>query len=130
MQDLKEQAGTWQYSRVPIWDKSPEDIVGLANRRDVLLAIGEDRWATTLGDIMRPVHFVLEIHRLNALLERFLETRQHLLVALDEHGAFVGVVTLEDLIEEILGEEIVDEFDRVTDLRQLAHARRDKTLKR
>jgi len=124
------QAGSWQHSRVPVYDKSPEDIVGLANRRDVLLAIAEDRFTTTLGDIMRPVDFILEIHRLNGLLERFLETRQHLLVVLDEHGEFAGVVTLEDLIEEILGEEIVDEFDRVTDLRQLAHARRDKTLKR
>jgi len=130
MQSLREQAGSWQHSRVPVWDKSPEDIVGLANRRDVLLAIGEDRWTTTLGDIMRPVDFILEIHRLDGLLERFLETRQHLLVVLDEHGELAGVVTLEDLIEEILGEEIVDEFDRVTDLRQLAHARRDRTLKR
>jgi len=129
MQDLRQQAGSWQHSRVPIWDKSEEDIVGLANRRDVLLAIAEDRWSTTLGEIMRPVHFILEIHRLDGLLERFLETRQHLLVVLDEHGSLAGVVTLEDLIEEILGEEIVDEFDRVTDLRQLAHQRRDKTLK-
>ncbi len=130
MREIREHAGTWQHSRVPVYDKSPEDIVGLANRRDVLLAIGEDRWTTTLGDIMRPVHFILEIHRLDRLLERFLETRQHLLVVLDEHGELAGVVTLEDLIEEILGEEIVDEFDRVTDLRQLAHARRDKTLER
>ncbi len=130
MRDLRERAARWQHSRVPVWDKSPEDIVGLAHRRDVLVAIGEDRWDTTLADLMRPVDFILTIHPLDTLLDRFLETKQHLLVVLDELGGLAGVVTLEDLMEEILGEEIVDEFDQITDLRRLAHDRRERTLHR
>ena len=58
----------------------------------------------------------------------FLERRQHLFVVIDEYGGLAGVLTLEDVLETILGKEIVDESDQVADMRELAHRRRQQTL--
>ncbi|MFO7818550.1 MAG: CBS domain-containing protein, partial [Desulfovibrionales bacterium] len=72
---------------------------------------------------------VLETLTLDQLLVQFLESRLHLFVVLDEYGGVAGVVTLEDVLEEILGREIVDETDEVADLRDLARKRRKSLLK-
>ena len=75
---------------------------------------------------MRPVRFVLETVTLDSLLRKFLGSRVHLFVVLDEYGGVAGVVTLEDVLEEILGSEIVDETDQVVDMRELARQQRDE----
>jgi len=67
---------------------------------------------------------VVESAKLDQLLRTFLEQRQHLMVVTDEYGSVSGIVTLEDVLEEILGREIVDEFDRVADLRAFARQQR------
>ena len=74
------------------------------------------------------MHFVAESHTLDRILHIFLEQRQHLFVVIDEYGGMAGVLALEDILEEILGSEIVDESDRVDDLRELARRRRQQTL--
>ncbi len=117
------------YSRVPIYDKDLDDVVGVVHRRDVLSAMADDRHNVTLEKLMKPVHFVLESITLDRLLRMFLEGKQHMFVVLDEFGGLSGVVTLEDVLEEILGKEIVDEFDEVTDMRELAHQRRREAMK-
>ena len=76
---------------------------------------------------MYPVHFVVETAKLDQLLRTFLERRQHLVVVTDEFGTVSGIVTLEDVLEEILGREIVDEFDKVPDLRAFARQQRAAT---
>ncbi len=116
------------HSRVPVYAKDFDEIVGIVHRRDVLAAIGQDRFGTTIKELMRPVHFVVDSAPLDRLLRTFLERRQHLVVVIDEFGGFAGVVTLEDVLEEILGREIVDEFDSVADLREVARRRRHATL--
>ena len=73
---------------------------------------------------MRPAHFVVESAKLDQLLRIFLEQRQHLMVVTNEFGTVSGIVTLEDVLEEILGHEIVDEFDQVADLRAFAREQR------
>jgi CBS domain containing-hemolysin-like protein len=75
---------------------------------------------------MKPVQFVVETLTLDKLLIKFLGTRTHLFVVLDEYGGVAGVVTLEDVLEEILGKEIVDETDEVADLRAYARRQREK----
>ncbi len=127
--DLRHEAAGWAHSRIPVYDKDSEDIIGIVHRGDVLAAIAEDRWEKKISDLMKPVHFVLEILTLDRLLRMFLERRQHLFVVVDEFGGLAGVVTLEDVLEEILGQEIVDERDQVIDMRELAHRRREQTLK-
>jgi CBS domain containing-hemolysin-like protein len=113
-----------RHSRVPVYDDDPDDVVGIIHRRDILQAAAKDQFDTTLDQLMRPVHFVVEGARLDKLLRAFLEQHQHLMVVTDEFGTVSGIVTLEDVLEEILGEEIVDEFDHVTDLRAFARQQR------
>jgi CBS domain containing-hemolysin-like protein len=116
------------HSRVPVYDTDPEDIVGIVHRRDILHAAAKDEFDTTLDQLMHPVHFVVETDKLDQLLRTFLERRQHLVVVTGEFGAVRGIVTLEDILEEILGREIVDEFDHVVDLR--AFARQQRSVRR
>ncbi|MFP4658266.1 MAG: CBS domain-containing protein, partial [Desulfonatronovibrionaceae bacterium] len=98
-------------------------------RREVLEALANDQDDLTLEELMKPVQFVLYTLSLEKLLVKFLESRLHLFVVLDEYGGVAGVVTLEDVLEEILGREIVDETDEVADLRKLARQRRARLLK-
>lgn len=119
-----------KHSRVPVFDVDPDDLVGVVHRRDVLSAVANTRADVRIDSLMRPVQFVVESTTLDDLLHTFLDRREHLVAVIDEYGAFVGIVTLEDVLEELIGREIVDEFDQVTDLRAHAHRRRDELLKR
>jgi CBS domain containing-hemolysin-like protein len=117
----------WQTGRIPVYaGDDPEDMVGIVYRRDVLDALAQDRDGQTMAEIMQPARFVLETLTLDRLLIKFLGSRTHLYVVLDEYGGVAGVVTLEDVLEEILGKEIVDETDVVADMRALARSRRER----
>ncbi len=126
--DIRDEAGNWVHGRVPIYDKDAEDIVGIAHRREILNAIGQDEFDKKLIDLIHPVHFVADDLTLDQLLRQFLERKQHMFVVLGEFGGVAGVVTLEDVLEEMLGQEIVDEFDEVENMRELAKQRRDELM--
>ena len=79
---------------------------------------------------MRPGDFIAETLSVNRLLRRLLETGQHLVLVIDEYGGLAGLVTLEDVLEEIIGIEIVDEFDPAVDMRELAHRRRQQSMEK
>ncbi|WP_432737031.1 hemolysin family protein [Maridesulfovibrio sp. FT414] len=119
----------WPHSRIPVYEgDDPEDIVGVIYRRFVFETLADDEDDVKLSELMRPVRFVLENITLDKLLVKFLESRMHLFVVLDEYGGMSGVVTLEDVMEEILGSEIVDETDQVVDMRELARRRRKELV--
>ena len=126
--EAREEGDFWHYSRIPVYDEDNEDMVGIVLRRSVLEELAADRHSTRLQEIMRPVHFVLESVTLDKLLPMFLELRMHLFVVLDEYGGLAGVVSLEDVVEEIIGKEIVDETDRVEDLRTLAKRKKKQLI--
>jgi len=113
----------WTHSRVPIYANDSEDIVGVLLRQEVVKAIAEHRYEIRLSELMQPVHFVLDFFSLDRVLEMFLKRRQHLFVAINEYGDLKGVVTLEDVLEEILGREIVDEGDQVINMRKMARGK-------
>ncbi len=119
-----------KHTRVPVYDEDPEDVVGLVHRMDVLMATAGERSESTLEELMRPIEFVVETTPLDQLLRTFLERRRHMVAVIDEFGGFAGIVTLEDVLEELIGHEIVDESDQITDLRAYAHDRRDAILNR
>ncbi len=119
-------SGRWEHSRIPVFDKSPEDVVGIVHTKDVLVALAKDQTDDLLANLMRPIHFVAETARLNMVLGEFLELRQHLFAVIDEYGGLAGLITLEDILEEILGREIVDESDEVEDKQALARELRFK----
>lgn len=114
----------WHFSRIPVYGEDNEDLVGLVERRTLGRCYAEGKLDQPLSAIMRPLHFVQESQTLDVLLRELLKARVHLFAVLDEYGGLAGVVSLEDVLEEILGSEIMDESDNVADLRALARERR------
>ncbi|MDR1776596.1 MAG: CNNM domain-containing protein [Desulfovibrio sp.] len=114
----------WQFSRIPVHGEDNEELLGVVERRTLARSFNSGRADAKLSEIMRPIHFVLETQTLNVLLDSLLKARAHLFAVLDEYGGLAGVVSLEDVLEEILGSEIMDESDRVADMRALARERR------
>ncbi|MFA6284193.1 MAG: hemolysin family protein [Desulfurivibrionaceae bacterium] len=118
------------HSRIPVYEKSRDEVIGVILRKDLF------NWATqgaeekTLREFMQPAHFVPETGRLTTVMLEFFEHRKHLFVVVDEYGSVTGVVSLEDIIEEIVGREIIDESDRATDMRELAKRKRLSFLTR
>jgi CBS domain containing-hemolysin-like protein len=98
------------YTRYPVYGNSMDDIRGVVHIRQLLEAARDGGGQTRLGSVVRPVEMVPETKRLDELLREFRRTKSHLAVVVDEYGSMAGVVTLEDLLEEIVG-EISDEFD-------------------
>ena len=127
--EMHNQVGILNHSRVPLYDEDAEDIIGMIHRRDALEALTKGRSEVKLEELMRPIDFVANSLTLDQLLQLFLERRQHLFVVCNEFGELAGLVTLEDVLEEILGAEIVDEFDQVENMRELARQRRKQPLK-
>lgn len=119
------------YSRIPLYEGDRDHVTGYVLQREVLGAVarGADR-AAPLREYKRDVPLVPESATLGETLKLLLERREHMAIALDEFGGVSGLVTLEDVIETILGVEIVDESDRVEDLRKLAVQLRDRRLER
>jgi magnesium and cobalt exporter, CNNM family len=99
------------YTRYPVYRDTIDDVVGILHLRDLYLAlIDRGIESTRIEDLVRPAHIVPETKDLAALLAEFRVTSQHMALVVDEYGGFEGIVTLEDLLEEIVG-EIEDEFD-------------------
>ncbi len=99
------------YTRYPVYRESLDDIVGVLHVRDLVEAIYDRGLAAVdISQILRPAYMVPETKDLAALLTEFRRTNQHLAIVIDEYGSTEGIVTLEDLLEEIVG-EIEDEFD-------------------
>jgi len=121
-------SGRMEHSRIPVFDKSPEDVVGIVLTKDILVALAEEDTDKNLSNLMRPIHFVAETARLNTVLGEFLELKQHLFAVIDEYGGLAGLISLEDILEEILGREIMDESDEVADKQELARKRRLKKV--
>ncbi len=100
------------FSRLPVTGASIDDIVGVAYLKDLVRVERDDRGGDPVGDVARPARFVPETKRVAELLREMRDERVHLAIVVDEHGGTAGLVTLEDLIEELVG-EITDEYDVV-----------------
>ncbi|HYM42774.1 MAG TPA: transporter associated domain-containing protein [Steroidobacteraceae bacterium] len=98
------------HSRFPVMDEDRDDIVGILLAKDLLRLTAEKRERFDMREYMRPALFVPESKRLNVLLREFRRNRNHMAIVVDEYGGVSGLVTIEDVIEQIIG-EIDDEFD-------------------
>lgn len=105
--DVVKKAG---HSRIPVYEENIDHIVGIVYAKDLLAEIGRDPGQFCLRDRMREAYFVPETKPLRALLHEFQNQKLHLAVVLDEYGGTAGIVTLEDIIEELVG-EIADEYE-------------------
>lgn len=111
----------WNFSRVPIYSESnPDFLSGYATQRDIYRELIKGNRKTTLREIARPLKTVPEVLRVDQLLQQMFEEREHICAVVDEHGGLAGIITLEDIVEELIGQEIIDEYDTVSDLRTFA----------
>jgi putative hemolysin len=98
------------YSRLPVYSQNIDDVVGIAYAKDLVRAEREGHRDDPVGGFLRPAHFIPETKRVSRLMREMQELQYHLAIVVDEYGGTAGLVTLEDLIEELVG-EIVDEYD-------------------
>jgi len=106
--DLALQAG---FSRIPVYKESIDDIAGVLYTKDMLKQLREDHNTLPVRDLVRPAYFVPETKKLDDLLREIQQKRVHMVIVVDEYGSVAGLVTIEDLVEEIVG-DIQDEYDR------------------
>ena len=118
------------HSRILVYDEDNSDyVIGYVLRQTVLEKMAEDKFKTRIRDISRPILSVPEDEPVGNIWERFLEKKEHISVIIDEYGTFRGLVTLEDVIETMLGQEIVDETDEVVDMQEYAKEQWEKAQK-
>lgn len=99
------------HSRVPVYEGTPDNILGVIHSKELLKVVSTGIGSQTLRDFLRPVLFIPESKKVDELLHQMLAARMHMAVIVDEYGITTGLITLEDLLEEIVG-EIHDEFEK------------------
>lgn len=110
----------FHFSRIPVYGKDKDDTTGFVLKSDILMSAVKNKDNVPLSELKRSIHIVIESLPLRDLFEQFMDKHAHIALVVDEYGSSVGIVTMEDLIETILGLEIVDEADNVQDMRELA----------
>ncbi|NOY90701.1 MAG: HlyC/CorC family transporter [Deltaproteobacteria bacterium] len=111
------------FSRIPIYEDGVEDVHGYVLKDDLLLRAAKDELELPLSELAREMLIIPDSLPLPALFEQLVAKRQQIALIVDEYGGFDGIVTMEDLLETLLGFEIVDEADRVKDMREMARRR-------
>ena len=114
---------TIRFSRMPIHDDNVDDITGLVRRRDILHCVATGEGRRKLKDLKQPVSFVPEMATAANALQTLLSANQQLAAVVDEYGGFVGVVSLADIVEHLIGREIYEKDDVAVDMRALARRR-------
>ncbi|MEQ8509421.1 MAG: hemolysin family protein [Rhodospirillaceae bacterium] len=111
---------TQPFSRIPVYADTPDEVTGFVLKNEVLTRFAQGDKDVALRDLVRPIPTVIETLSLSVLFETLIENRNHIALVVDEYGGVEGLVTLEDVVETVLGLEIVDEHDTVEDMRALA----------
>ena len=117
-------------SRIPVFGKNDEDITGYVLKNDLYLNLSQGKGDVPLSGLKRKILFVPETNSIKHLLEQLLESQEHIAAVVDEYGGFSGVVTMEDVVETLLGMEIVDEADAIDDMQKLARQKWRERAKR
>lgn len=115
--------GTYHHSYIPIYDENLDNIVGVVCAQDILEEAIEDNKDKKIFELMKPIYIVPSDLSVLNLLNLFLTKNERFFAVQDRYGQLAGIVTLEDSIETLLGEEIIDEFDEAADMQKLAKER-------
>ncbi len=116
------------FSRIPVYRDDPENIIGYVTRYDINTARDKSEDAETIAGLVKEIQFVPEKTDCLKALINLLSNHASMAIACDEFGGFAGLLSLEDILETLLGTEIVDETDKVVDLREYARRRRKRKL--
>ena len=112
-----------RFSRMPVHSGTLDEITGLARRRDILHSIATGHGSRKIKDLQQAVSFVPEMATATSALQTLLSANQQMAAVVDEYGGFVGVVSIEDIIEHLIGREIYEKDDLAVDMRALARRR-------
>lgn len=117
------------FSRIPIYDKHPDDITGYILKSDLLTAQANDQFDRALSEFRRDFLMVPDTISASSTYDRLMHEKSHIGLVIDEYGTMQGVVTLEDVVETLIGLEITDESDNIEDMQALAHKRWRERMK-
>lgn len=117
------------YSRIPIYDANEEYIMGYVLRAEVLDNLSDDKFKLRLSQLIRPILTFQEKESVSNIWEKMLQEKEHISVIIDEYGSMRGIVTMEDVIETMLGVEIVDESDEAVDMQDMAREKWEQQQK-
>lgn len=120
VEEVIEQHKPIRYSRIPVYGENLDEVKGVVHRYQILEASSNDHDRVKLSEMMTGIHSVPEDMSVSACLDQLIHRNDHIFLVVDDYGSTMGIVTLEDAIETLLGVEIVDEFDSVADLRAYA----------
>jgi CBS domain containing-hemolysin-like protein len=118
------------YSRIPIYTESIDHISGVVLKDDILTRLAEDRHDVLLQELKREISMVEKDLPIPSLFDTLLQKRDHMVIVVDEYGGMLGLVTMEDILETMLGLEIVDETDMVADLQRMAKRKWEERAKK
>jgi CBS domain containing-hemolysin-like protein len=124
--DFPKVAAFLRFSRIPVYSENLDNITGYVFRQSVFEKLSEKNAALKLKDIKRDIRIIYQSRPIFSVWEELLESKEHIAVVVDDFGGLEGVVTMEDIIETLLGFEILDETDTVTDMQQYARERWQK----
>ncbi|HZH43395.1 MAG TPA: transporter associated domain-containing protein [Lysobacter sp.] len=122
--ELMKQVVESGHSRFPVHGQSTDEVLGILLAKDLLRGVVSDHGPSTIHELLRPAVLIPESKRLDVLLREFRQSRNHMAIVIDEHGGVAGLVTIEDVLEQIVG-EIDDEHDDAEDPNALIAAQAD-----
>ena len=114
---------TIRFSRMPVYSGTLDEVTGVARRRDILHSIATGHGERKIKDLQQPVSFIPEMATAASALQTLLSANQQMAAVVDEYGGFVGVVSIEDITEHLIGREIYEKDDVAVDMRALARRR-------
>ena len=120
LQEVLDNEAFEKFSRIPIYRNNRDDITGYVHKLDVLNHLAEDRHNMLLKEVKREVMMVDHAMKLPVVLDEMVESKEHFALVTDRYGGVAGLVTMEDIMETLLGREIMDEFDGIKDMQAYA----------
>lgn len=120
LNDLMEKLNVEDFSRIPIYAEDIDHITGYVLKDEILKCLAEDKHDMVLRELRREALFIREEVPISVLFRRLIDRKEHIAIATEEYGGTAGLVTMEDILETILGMEIMDELDDVQDMQQYA----------
>lgn len=123
LKDFLDSKDYFKFSRIPVYSKTNDNFTGYVIRQTVLEKLAEDNHDLKLKDVRRELLVAPNSLTLFSMWEKLLDNKEHIALIMDEHGGIDGIITMEDIIETLLGLEIVDEKDTITDMREYARTR-------
>lgn len=115
-----------KFARIPVYGETLDEIVGIVRRRDILQAFGEGRVQETMEELSSDALFIPETASGLQALQQFMQHHHQIGVVVDEYGSTAGVITMEDIVEHLLGDEIYEDSDVAVDMRELAKKKAER----